>query len=266
MTRQQSFPHAAPISRTLRIMAVVAAVAQLSACNALTRLSEVGSGPEESPIQNPTQKAGYQPVSMPMPQAVAPPANANSLWRPGARAFFKDQRAKYVGDILTVAVSIADNASLTSSLTNTRAGSEQAGSNSTGSPVALLGFENSLSKILPSGLNLADLADLKSASSVANTGGTARNEAISVTMAAEITQVLPNGNLVISGRQEFRVNYEMRELTIQGIIRPEDISSSNSVGSDKIAEARVYYGGRGMVSDVTQPRYGQEIFDIIFPF
>lgn len=260
MIRRDTFP------KTLRVIAVVAAVAELSACNALTRMSEVGSGPQASPISNPTQKAGYQPISMPMPQPVAPPVNANSLWRPGARAFFKDQRAKDVGDILTVSVSISDNATLTSSLTNTRSGTETAGSGTTGAGVALMGFEQSLNKILPSGLDLTRLADLKSSSGVTNTGNTARTEAISVTMAAVITQVLPNGNLVISGRQEFRVNYEMRELSIQGIIRPEDISSSNSVTSEKIAEARVYYGGRGMVSDVTQPRYGQQIFDIVFPF
>lgn len=260
MIRRHTFPN------TLRIIAIIAAVSELSACNALTRMSEVGSGPQVSGIQNPTQKAGYQPISMPMPQPVAPPVNANSLWRPGARAFFKDQRAKDVGDILTVSVSISDNATLTSSLTNTRAGSEVAGSSTTGSNIAMMGFEKTLSKILPEGLSLSSLADVKTASSVANTGNTARTEAISVTMAAVITQVLPNGNLVISGRQEFRVNYEMRELSIQGIIRPEDISSSNSVTSEKIAEARVYYGGRGMVSDVTQPRYGQQIFDIIFPF
>lgn len=260
MIRRDTFP------RTLRAIAIIAAVSELSACNLLTRMSEVGSGPQISGIQNPTQKAGYQPISMPMPQPVAPPASANSLWRPGARAFFKDQRAKDVGDILTVSVAINDNATLTSTLTNTRAGSETAGSGTTGSPFSLLGFEQSLNKILPDSLNLASLADLKSASSVSNTGKTARTEAINVTMAAVITQVLPNGNLVISGRQEFRVHYEMRELSIQGIIRPEDISSSNSIASEKIAEARVYYGGRGMVSDVTQPRYGQQIFDIIFPF
>jgi flagellar L-ring protein precursor FlgH len=254
------------VSKAFRAVALVAALSELGACNMLTRMSEVGSGPQASPIENPTQKAGYQPISMPMPQPVAPPTNANSLWRPGARAFFKDQRAKDVGDILTVSVAIADNATLTTTLTNTRAGTEKAGSSTTGSPLTLLGFENSLSKILPDSLNLASLADLNSTSSVNNGGKTARTEAINVTMAAVITQVLPNGNLVISGRQEFRVNYEMRELSIQGIIRPEDISSSNSVTSEKIAEARVYYGGRGLVSDVSQPRYGQQIFDIIFPF
>lgn len=251
--------------KAFRTLALVVALSELSACNFLTRMSEVGSGPQTSPISNPTQKSGYQPVSMPMPQPSAPPQNANSLWRPGARAFFKDQRAKDVGDILTVAVSINDNATLTTGLTNSRSGSEVAGAGTTGSPISVLGFEQQLQKLLPN-INLANLADLSSTSAVANSGNTTRTESITMKMAAVITQVLPNGNLVISGRQEFRVNYEMRELSIQGIIRPEDISSSNSISSEKIAEARVYYGGRGMVSDLTQPRYGQQIFDIIFPF
>jgi flagellar L-ring protein precursor FlgH len=245
----------------LRIAVVAVAAASLTACNALNRLSEVGSGPEISTIQNPTQKAGYQPISMPMPQPVAPPQSANSLWRPGARAFFKDQRAKDVGDILTVSVQFSDNASFTSKLDNNRKSNED-----TGGAFSFLGFENSLTKILPASVNPSSLVNLGSTSVAQNNGKTERTESVNTNVAAVITQVLPNGNLVISGRQEFRVNYEMRELSIQGIIRPEDISSSNTVTSDKIAEARVYYGGRGVVSDVTQPRYGQQVFDVLFPF
>jgi flagellar L-ring protein precursor FlgH len=248
-------------SLALRTLVVVAAAGSMSACNMLTRMSEVGSGPQISDIQNPTQKQGYQPISMPMPQPVAPPQNANSLWRPGARAFFKDQRAKEVGDILTVSVSIADNASFTSKLDNSRKSSED-----TNSAFSLLGFEKSLSKILPDAVDPNKLADFSADSVAQNAGKTERTESMALSMAAVITQILPNGNLVISGRQEVRVNYELRELSVQGVIRPEDISSSNTVTSDKIAEARVYYGGRGVVSDVTQPRYGQQIFDIIFPF
>jgi flagellar L-ring protein FlgH len=259
MIRREGFiPKFRPL---LRLAAIAVAVGSLSACNALTRLSEVGSGPQISGIQNPTQKQGYTPVSMPMPQPVAPPQNANSLWRPGARAFFKDQRAKDVGDILTVSVTMNDSASFTSKLDNNRKASED-----TGSAFSLLGFENSLTKILPAAVNPASLVNLQGNSVAQNNGKTERTESVNVNMAAVITQVLPNGNLVISGRQEFRVNFEMRELSIQGIIRPEDISSSNTVTSDKIAEARVYYGGRGVVSDITQPRYGQQIFDVIFPF
>jgi flagellar L-ring protein precursor FlgH len=251
-------------SRTLRTACKAAtlliAVGALSACNTLTRLSEVGDGPQVSAIQNPTQKAGYQAVSMPMPQPVAPPANANSLWRPGSRAFFKDQRAKDVGDILTVAVSINDSASFETNLTRKRDSSEDAGI------TGLLGFENSLNKILPDAVNPASLVGTTGTSANSNSGKTGRTESMTVNMAAVITQVLPNGNLVISGKQEIRVNYELRELSVQGIIRPEDISSSNSVTYDKIAEARIHYGGRGVASDVTQPRYGQQLLDVILPF
>ena len=196
-----------------------------------------------------------------MPQPVAPPQNANSLWRPGSRAFFKDQRAKEIGDILTVAVALSnEGASFNSTLTRSRASAEGAGI------TGLLGFENSLNKILPDSVNPAKLVGTTGTSTNTNAGTTGRAESLTVKLAAVITQVLPNGNLVISGKQEIRVNYEMRELNVQGIIRPEDISSSNSVTYDKIAEARIYYGGRGVNSDLTQPRYGQQLLDVILPF
>jgi flagellar L-ring protein precursor FlgH len=255
-----------PLLPTLgRLGLIAAAGLSLAGCNFFSRMSEIGSGPEISRIENPTQRTGYQPVSMPMPQPQSPPQSANSLWRPGARAFFKDQRAKDVGDILSVSVVISDNATVTSSLGNSRQGSESV-TPGNGSGVSLMGFETSLAKMLPSGANLANLVDITSNSATSNTGQTGRTEVINMTMAAMITQVLPNGNLVIAGKQEFRVNYEMRELSIQGIIRPEDISSLNIIASDKIAEARIYYGGRGMVSDLSQPRWGQQLYDVIFPF
>ncbi|MBI5164894.1 MAG: flagellar basal body L-ring protein FlgH [Magnetospirillum sp.] len=244
-----------------RTAVVVAAVASLAACNAINRLSEVGSGPQVSGISNPTQRPGYQQVSMPMPQPAAPPQNANSLWRPGSRAFFKDQRAKDVGDILTVSIEISDeNATFTTSLDRTRETEESVGI------ANLLGFEASLSKVLPKAVDPANLVGTTGASSAVNAGSTGRTEAMKANVAAVITQILPNGNLVIAGRQEIRVNFELRELTVQGIIRAEDISSSNTVTYDKIAEARVYYGGRGVASDVSQPRYGQQVLDIILPF
>jgi flagellar L-ring protein FlgH len=81
-----------------------------------------------------------------------------------------------------------------------------------------------------------------------------------------VTQVLPNGNLVVQGRQELRVNFEVRELQITGVIRQQDISSTNTVSYTKLAEARISYGGRGQLTDVQQPRYGQQLLDIIAPF
>ena len=241
-------------------VATVTLAMAVSGCNTFERLSEVGSGPEVSSIQNPTQRQGYQPVSMPMPQPLSAPQNANSLWRTGSRAFFKDQRAKEVGDILTVSVSVNDTATLTTSLGRSRTETDTAGM------ANLLGFESSLTKILPSAVNASSLLNINSASTANNSGTTGRTEQLTTSIAAVITQVLPNGNLVISGRQEMRVNFEMRELTIQGIIRPEDLSTSNSVNLNNIAEARIYYGGRGVASDVTQPRYGHEVLDVLFPF
>ena len=229
----------------------------LSACNIVERLANVGQPPKLATIDNPTQLKTYRPVTMPMPAPEPPSHSANSLWRSGARAFFKDQRASRVGDLLTVNVVIDDQAKLNNT---TRAAGEDAQATN------LLGAETRLGEIFPEAIDPTSLVDLSSDSSHTGSGSVDRNESISVKLAATVTQVLPNGNLVISGRQEVRVNYEVRELTVTGIVRPEDISATNTVNHEQIAEARVSYGGRGQLSDVQQPRYGQQLFDILFPF
>ena len=131
---------------------------------------------------------------------------------------------------------------------------------------AFLGYESSLSRLLPEAINPGNLLDIDSQTDSTGSGQIARDEDIELKIAAVISQVLPNGNLVIHGRQEFRVNFEARELQIAGIIRPEDISSTNTIVYEKIAEARISYGGRGQISDLQQPRYGQQVIDILFPF
>ncbi len=232
----------------------------LSGCNLLTRLSEVGDGPEITPIVNPTKQPSYRPVSMPMPTPRAVERNANSLWRPGARAFFRDQRANEVGDILTVRLDIADSAALANTTSRTRNDSED------GDVSALIGIEQEFTKVLPEGINPAATVSLGTQHATEGDGEIDREEEISVTLAAIITQILPNGNLVIFGRQEVRVNYEMREMMVTGVVRREDIDYNNTISHEKIAEMRVAYGGRGTLSDLQQPRYGTQLIDILFPF
>ncbi len=240
--------------------AIAVLALSLGACNALTRLSEVGQEPTLSAIQNPAVLHGNQPVAMPMPPPLVVDRQPNSLWRPGSRAFLKDQRATEVGDILTVIIDIKDDASITASTNRTRPAGEDS------SATSLLGYEGQLSAILPEAVNNLSLIDLDSNSSSTGAGSVARDEEINLRIAALVTQVLPNGNLVIAGRQEVRVNYEVRQLQIVGMIRPEDITSINTISYDQVAEARISYGGRGQVSDVQQPRYGQQIYDILWPF
>lgn len=232
----------------------------LGGCNTLTRLSEVGAAPSLSEIENPAVIAGVQPVAMPMPAPAPLHQEPNSLWRTGSRAFFKDQRATDVGDILTVVIQIDDSANLSNTSSRSRTNSEGAGI------PALLGFESHFDAILPDAVDPSNLIEASSDSLSEGTGAIVRDEEINIRVAAMVTQVLPNGNLVVAGRQETRVNFEMRQLQIAGIIRPEDITSINTINWDQIAEARISYGGRGHVSDVQQPRYGQQIYDIIWPF
>jgi len=248
------------IGKILRNITLLGLVTALAGCNAYSRIASIGAEPPLSRIENPMSSKEYRPVSLPMPRPEPVLKQANSLWRPGSRAFFKDQRANRIGDILTVNVLIEDKATLNNSTSTSRSSAETANAGS------LLGLESQLAKVLPEAVNPASLADLGSEHSVSGTGAVTRNETIELQIAAIVTQVLPNGNMVISGKQEVRVNFESRDLYVTGVIRPEDISSANEIESSKIAEARVAYGGRGHLTDVQQARYGQQLFDIIFPF
>jgi flagellar L-ring protein precursor FlgH len=193
---------------------------------------------------------------MPKPETVS--YNPNSLWRNGSRAFFKDQRAHQIGDLMTVTVNITDQANFANETQRSRKNQEDSGvTDFIGSK--LLGTE--AQKILPGRILTAD----GSASSDGK-GSIQRAETLVTNIAAVVTQVLPNGNLVVEGKQEIRVNFEVRELIVAGIVRPEDIQSDNTIDSSKIAQARISYGGRGQVTDVQQPRYGQQVMDVLLPF
>ncbi|WP_417317890.1 flagellar basal body L-ring protein FlgH [Emcibacter sp.] len=238
----------------------------VSGCSTFDRISNIGKAPDLAPIDAdsviPQNRA---PDRQAVVYATSPASqdvrhNSNSLWKTGNKMFFKDQRASMVGDILTVNITINDEASIDNKTTRSRSSSEDAGLSN------FLGLESHLDAILPSEVNPSSLVDMGSTTSNSGSGSVDRKEAISLTVAAVVTQVLPNGNLIIQGRQEVRVNYEVRELTIMGAIRPEDISSTNTIEHTQIAEARISYGGRGQITDVQQPRYGSQLFDILFPF
>ena len=229
----------------------------LPGCGALTRLSEVGRPPSMTPSADPTRDPNWRPITMPMPKAETAPNEANALWRPGSRAFFKDQRAAQVGDIITVLVTMNDSANLNNATTANRTGTESAGIPN------LLGMESLLPKTI---VDPSKLFSSSSGNTSVGSGQIKRSETVTLRLAGVVTQVLPNGNLVISARQEIRVNNELRELQVTGVIRPQDIASDNTVHHDRMAEARISYGGRGQLMDVQNPRWGQQLMDIVLPF
>jgi flagellar L-ring protein FlgH len=233
----------------------------LGACGASDRLKNVGKAPALSAIEDPTAVPGYKTVRMPMPEPQVAHYNPNSLWRTGGRGFFKDQRAAQIGDILTVRVRVTDKASFENTTKRERTNSERMGVDN------LFGFETTVARrILPGAADPATLVGTGSTSSSEGKGTIDRTEELTTNVAAVVTQVLPNGNMVIEGKQEIRVNFEVRELIVAGIVRPEDIASDNIIDSTKIAQARISYGGRGQITDIQQPRYGQQVLDIILPF
>jgi flagellar L-ring protein precursor FlgH len=238
---------------SLRLAPLACLALSLGAC---TTVSEAVHGPQLSAVAYPAQL-------MPVHQEIAQPRgpqSANTLWRTGAKAFFKDQRANKVGDILTVNIEINDNASISNDTKTNRETSVDGGVSK------FFGLESTLAKVLPGAPDTGHLVTSGSTSSLAGTGSVNRSEAVSLTIAAVVSAVLPNGNLMIQGRQEVRINQELRELTIAGIVRPEDISAANTIRHTQIAEARVSYGGRGAISRVQKVPAGQALIEQFTPF
>ncbi|GJE60653.1 flagellar basal body L-ring protein FlgH [Methylobacterium trifolii] len=246
-------------ARLPTLAAALLACSGLAACNTADRLSQIGATPNLSAIEDPTAQAGYKPVRLPMPDVQPVSYAPNSLWRTGSRAFFKDQRAARVGDLVTVKVNVTDKANLNNETKRSRSNTEGVGvPNAVGleKNAAILGF----------GLSPDKLFSANSNSSSDGVGSVQRAETVTTNVAAIVTQILPNGNMVVEGKQEIRINFEVRELIVAGVVRPEDIESDNTIDSAKIAQARIAYGGRGQITDVQQPRYGQQLIDIVLPF
>src|ERR1700727_2604344 len=211
---------------------MLSVVSLAGGCSGIDRLSQVGEEPRLSSIENPTTQPGYKPVQMPMPKPETVSYNPNSLWRNGSRSFFQDQSAHQIGDLLTVTVNITDQANFANETQRSRSATEDSGI------TAFLGSNLLTGKTtaLPGRLLTAD-----STSNSDGKGSVQRQETLQTNIAAVVTQLLPNGNLVVEGKQEVRVNFEMRELIVAGIVRPEDIQSDNTIDSRKIAQARIAY-------------------------
>ncbi len=223
-------------------------------------LDTVGRPPAFSALEPNREHAALYSVPLPAVAERAAPAGTASLWSAGQRSFMADRRASQPGDILTVVIQINDSAQITNASQRGRSGNQ-----SMGLP-HFFGLPQRVDARLPPGASLGNAVQIQGASSFQGSGSVARSERVTLRIAATVVERLPNGVLRIEGSQEVRINNELRDLTVSGFIRPEDISRRNEVAYDRIAGARIAYGGRGQISEMQQPRYGQQIAEILLPF
>lgn len=224
------------------------------------KLSQVGKEPGFSPAEGSNQYHAIYSAPMPQNSVVQGPTGASSLWTTNSASLLGERRAAQRGDILTVLIEINDSAKISNTSGRTRTGAQDI------NLPDFFGIPQRLDKMLPDGATMADAANTKSSSTFKGTGNVSRSEKLNLRVAATVVEKLPNGVLRIEGKQEVRVNYELRELIVTGYVRPSDISRRNEIGYDKIADARISYGGRGQISDFQQPKYGQQIADILLPY
>lgn len=216
---------------------------------------DIGREPHLTPVGS-----GLRPDMVPVLGEPPPPPRYrgdNSIWEEGAADLFRDPRARTTGDVVTVKIAIKDKASLDNRSNRARDSDKSLGlfgSYGAGPNGSSTDWEGELD------------AELSSKTKTKGEGAIRRSETIQLRVAAVVSAVLPNGNLVISGSQEVRVNYEVRVLNVAGVVRPRDIETDNTIAYDKIAEARISYGGRGRIMEVQQPAWGQQLLDIVLPF
>ncbi len=232
-------------------------VLTISACG---RADHIGKPPSFTPNLESDERVAMLDPGLPLNVERRRDVDAASLWSGGKQSLLGDRRAIQRGDILTVVIEIDEKAEISNSTDRSRNGSETMG------VPQLFGLPQRIDGSLPDGATMAEAVSVNSSGSSGGDGSVKRTEKLELRVAATIMQVLPNGVLEISGSQEVRVNFELRELLVTGYVRPEDISRKNEITYDKIASARVSYGGRGQITDVQQPRYGQQILDVILPF
>ena len=242
---------------SMRFFLLISLALSLAACG---RLEQVGKAPGFTPVE--TGNEFHAMSSQPMPESILaqPAAHEASLWSGNRGSLLGDRRAAQRGDIMTVVIEIDDKAEISNSSGRSRASSDTMGMPS------MFGIPQRLNAELPEGATMEDAYSTNSTSSYQGDGSVARKEKLTLRVAATVLDRLPNGVLRIQGSQEVRVNFEVRELIVTGFVRPEDVSRQNEITYDKIAGARISYGGRGQISDVQQPRYGQQVADILLPF
>ena len=231
----------------------------LSACHDMrSQINDIGKPPK----LNKVDKNSYlKDANQSLETSILESSNSNSLWLPKQKNFFfRDRKAKSIGDILKVKVSIEEKAKI-----DNKTSSSRDKNNKNFGVANLFGLEKSAS-VGKSHIDPSNLLSITGSSQNSGTGKIDRKETINTTIAAIIYKILPNGNFFIKGSQEIRVNFEIREITLTGIIRPEDLDSDNSVDLKQVAEARVSYGGRGQITAVQQPTYGKQFLDIVSPF
>lgn len=244
-------------SFAMRAPLLIVLILSLTACG---RLEQVGRAPDFTPVESGNEffAMSTQPMPDMMPQESA--GQEASLWSGNRGSLLGDRRAAGRGDILTVVIEIDDKAEISNS-----SGRSRSSSDSMGLP-SLFGIPQRLDAKLPEGASMAEAYASSSKHSYAGDGSVSRKEKLTLRVAATVLDRLPNGVLRIQGSQEVRVNFEVRELVVTGFARPEDISRQNEITYDKIAGARISYGGRGQITDVQQPRIGQQVADILLPF
>lgn len=229
----------------------------LGACG---RMDHVGKAPSFTPANESNEHVAMLYQGLPTQTQTRRSVDGASLWSGSQQSLLGDRRAMKRGDIMTVVIEIDEEAEISNDTSRSRSGSE-----SLNMP-HLLGLPQRLDRHMPEGASSADAVELGSSSSSGGKGSVKRSEKLELRVAATVVDVLPNGVLAISGTQELRVNFELRELLVTGYVRPQDISRQNEITYDKIAQARVSYGGRGQITDVQQPRYGQQLLDVVLPF
>lgn len=224
------------------------------------RLDHVGRAPTFSETQESPEHYAMLDPGIPVAAPSGVTTEQASLWEGGRASLFGDRRAASRGDILTVVIEIDDKAEISNSSSRSRNSDESL------SVPQLLGIPQRTEEQFPVDFSLSDAVRLDSSSSSGGDGSVRRKEKLTLRVAATIVNLLPNGVLEIEGSQEVRVNFELRELLVTGFVRPEDISRQNEITYDKIASARISYGGRGQITDMQQPRLGQQVLDVILPF